>query len=113
MGEKDSAAAEMNSTAALIYAPSAVCAETPITTSGTASKEQTNTVLQPIAEAAAAPAVAAATVVSAEAHIDVPLVSTTAGQVPGILILRHNKKRECIDIFYTCICKLTKGITFL
>lgn len=94
MGEKDNAAAELKSTAALAYTQSAVCAESAVTTSVSASKEQTTTVLQPIVEAAAAPAIIAAPAVAAEALLDVPLVSTTAGQVPGILILRHNKKRE-------------------
>nr|XP_036225932.1 maternal effect protein staufen isoform X2 [Bactrocera oleae] len=92
MGEKDNAAAELKSTAALAYTQSAVCAESAVTTSVSASKEQTTTVLQPIVEAAAAPAIIAAPAVAAEALLDVPLVSTTAGQVPGILILRHNKK---------------------
>ncbi|XP_054088861.1 maternal effect protein staufen [Zeugodacus cucurbitae] len=93
MSEKDQATAEVKSTSALPYAQSAVAVESPITTNAAVSKEQTNTVLQPSVEAAAAPAVvSAAAAVTADGHIDVPLVSTTAGQVPGILILRHNKK---------------------
>uniref|UniRef100_A0A0K8UP26 Maternal effect protein staufen n=1 Tax=Bactrocera latifrons TaxID=174628 RepID=A0A0K8UP26_BACLA len=83
MGEKDTAAAELKSNT-----------ESVVTTSVPASNEQTNTVLQPNVEAAAAPAITAAPAVAVEVHNDVPLVTTTAGQVPGILILRHNKKHS-------------------
>ncbi|XP_039953616.1 maternal effect protein staufen [Bactrocera tryoni] len=92
MGERDTAAAELKSNTPLAYTQSVVCVESVVTAGVQASKEQTNTVLQPNVEATAAPAITATPAVAAEAHIDVPLVTTTAGQVPGILILRHNKK---------------------
>ncbi|XP_054741189.1 maternal effect protein staufen [Anastrepha obliqua] len=94
MGESGSISAENNTVLASSNTEPAVkeqfASATTVVATVTASQEQTTTtVLQPIAEVANAAATTAAPV---QAHLDLPLVSTTAGQVPGILILRHNKK---------------------
>ncbi|XP_036330505.1 maternal effect protein staufen [Rhagoletis pomonella] len=99
MGESDTDTAGVNTASAPATIQTAAAKEryarAPATAIDgvTSHSEQPNTVLQPIAEVPP-PAVAA------EAHLDLPLVSTPAGQVPGILILRHNKKnavkkKEC------------------
>lgn len=49
-----------------------------------------------VATVATAAVPTAALTVEPTIGLDVPMVSTPVGPVPGILILRQNKKRKCI-----------------
>ncbi|CAD7015114.1 unnamed protein product [Ceratitis capitata] len=91
LGEKDNEVTELATTTAQTNTQTVSGEPTPLA-STTAGIENTNTVLPPFSEVGETVAATIPTATPAETRLDVPLVSTTAGQVPGILILRHNKK---------------------